>query len=235
MHRDTWRNRLREPVETALVPLRAVWSVANNHGWLGQPLIGNQPHLGPAALAKWREILSTSRIYLEYGSGGSTVEAVQSVDLVVSVETDQRFLTFVQRKANSVGAFHPIHVDVGWISKWGRPLVTWRSETRLRRWREYPQAPWALFDRLGVHPDFIFVDGRFRVACVLESFMRLPDHVDCRFMMDDFQGRGNMYGPVLEFAETVESQDRAISFYRCRHFDREKCGVILERHYSDHR
>jgi hypothetical protein len=209
--------------------------MANSRGWFGEPRIGDQPHLAPAALAKWREFISDSQVYLEYGSGGSTIEAVQHVDTVVSVETDRRFLDAVVEKARSVGAFHPTHVDIGWTAKWGSPLVTWRSAARTKRWREYPRAPWAMLDHLGVQPDFIFVDGRFRVACVLESFLRLPVRSDCNFMMDDFKGRGGMYGPVLDFAEAVDVHDQAISFRKSREFDQEECRVALKRHFSDHR
>src|SRR5262245_24851185 len=111
----------------------------------------------------------------------------------------------------------------------------WRSEARVHRWREYPSAPWRMLERLGDMPDFVFVDGRFRVASVLESFMRLSDGAECQFMLDDFRGRGGTYGPVVQFAENITVHDRAIAFRRQSSFDRERCRSMLEKYYADPR
>jgi hypothetical protein len=92
-----------------------------------------------------------------------------------------------------------------------------------------------MLERVGGVPDFICVDGRFRVASVLESFMRLSDDAECQFMLDDFRGRGGMYGPVLQFAENIMVHDRAITFRRQSSFDREKCRSVLEKYYADPR
>jgi hypothetical protein len=218
-------------VRLAISPATAAWAAANRFGWLAEPPIGNSPHLGPVAINRWRKAIAETDVYLEYGSGGSTVEAIQSVEHVISVETDGMFLAAVKSKiaetANAVASFYPLHVDIGWTEKWGRPPFPWPSSGRLARWRRYTQAPWLVLEELKLVPNFIFIDGRFRAASVLESFLRLPDNSECLLMLDDFAGRTSHYGGILKFATEVEQADRAIVFQRDPKFDREECAKLL--------
>jgi hypothetical protein len=182
------------------------------------------------ALERWRRAISRTTVYLEYGSGGSTIEALQGAMHVYSVESDKLFLDLVARQAGTAvakGSFHPVHVDHGWTTKWGRPLFTWRTAERLDRWGKYTAAPWALIEQAGLVPDFIFVDGRFRVASVLESLLRLPQGADCLFMLDDFRQRSNAYSAVLRFATDVERCGRALVFRRRPDFNACECAKIL--------
>ncbi|HXG80991.1 MAG TPA: hypothetical protein VNJ05_04245 [Sphingomicrobium sp.] len=213
--------------------------MADRLGLHGEPMVGNSPHLDEGALAGWRELVSRSSVYLEYGSGGSTVEAAKSVDHLISVESDPRYLAAVERRvASAAGAtatFHPLHADIGITTAWGRPLVERKSAARLGRWRRYSEAPWPLFERLGLVPDFIFVDGRFRVACVFESFLRLPADAECRFMLDDYEPRKDEYGAILAFAAEVKAAGRALTFRRAADFDREGCARLLRHFQADPR
>ena len=231
-----WRTRYRKPLDVLRFPFRFAWAAANQLGWLGKPRMGSSPHLNPDALARWREAVGGSRVYLEYGAGGSSVEAAQSAAHVVSVETNRRYLAAVEARVAQVpgrGAFHPVYVDIGWTAPWGRPLVTWNVEARAARWRHYPAAPWVLLEKFQLVPDFIFIDGRFRAASALESFLRLPPEAECLFMLDDFDGRTGAYGRVLEFASAIEEFDRTITFRRKPDFDGDACAQLLERLYRD--
>ena len=227
---------LRSAARTVLFPARALWAIRNRFGLI-KFAVGTSPHLDNLALAKWREAISKSRIYLEYGSGGSTIEAAKSVDQVVSVETDGRFLAAVERAIAETPAasaeLRPMHINIGLTEMWGRPLAGLRTASRLARWRRYPSAPWEYFERTGLRPDFIFVDGRFRVASILESILRLPPGSDCQIMLDDFDRRKDRYGAVLEFADQLEFAGRAIIFRKKRDFDREKCVRLLHRFQAD--
>jgi hypothetical protein len=107
---------------------------------------------------------------------------------------------------------------------WGR---------RLRQWREYTAAPWISLERLSLEPDFVFVDGRFRAASVLESLLRLPREANCIFMLDDFEGRQDHYGVILPFAADVERTGRALVFRRSPELDRKDCTQALVRAQRD--
>ena len=220
-----------------LFPVRAGWALANRAELLPRPQVGSLPHLDPEALRRWRIAIAETNVYLEYGSGGSTVAASATASHVVSVESDQRFLAAVEGKVRgsveSRAALHPIYVDIGWTEKWGRPLFTWPTRATLAKWRRYPSAPWDLLDKLQMVPEFIFVDGRFRTASVLESFRRLPANSDCLFMLDDFEQRQETYRAILAFANNVERAGRAILFRRNRDFDAVECSRLLTVAQSD--
>ena len=215
------------------------WTIAELTGLHGDPMIGASPHLDEGALEGWRELVKGSSVYLEYGSGGSTVEAAKSVDQLISVESDRRYLSAVERRVASVdgstASFHPVHADIGVTTAWGRPLLTRKSNSRLQRWRGYSEAPWPLLDQLGLVPDFIFVDGRFRVACILESFLRLPRGAECRFMLDDFELRRDEYDGFLPFATDVTPAGRALTFRRAPDIDRTACERLLRQFQADPR
>ena len=228
--------RWRGPIRAALLPARAGWAVMNRAGWLAEPPVGAEPHLHPLAREHWRAAIAEARVYLEYGAGGSTVEAVRTVPHVISVETDRRYLATVERRVATspkAGEWHPLSVDIGLTSQWGQPVLDWPTQARVSRWRRYPSAPWETLGTLGLVPDFVFIDGRFRAASVLESFVRLPDGAACRFLLDDFQDRAAAYSVVLEFADDVEQLGDAIAFRRKKNFDRAACLQALEQAYAD--
>ena len=220
----------------ALFIANARWTVADRTGLHGEPVIGATPYL-KGALGRWREEVAKAEVYLEYGSGGSTVEAVRSAAHVVTVESDRHYLSAVERRVASFGggsaSFHPIHGDIGLTTAWGYPLFNRKSPARLERWRRYTSAPWDLLDNLGLVPDFILVDGRFRPACVLQSFLRLPPDSDCLFMVDDFKRRSSRYGAFLKYATEVEYADEALFFRRSPKFDRHDCERLLSERLTD--
>ena len=110
-----------------ILPFSAAWAVGNRFNLIPEAPVGTSPFLDPEALRRWRQIISEANVYLEYGSGGSTFEATQSVPLVISTETDRRYLSTVELKISasnsSTASFHPIHVDIGWTERWAAPSV----------------------------------------------------------------------------------------------------------------
>ena len=70
----------------------------------------------------------------------------------------------------------------------------------MRRWEEYARAPWRYFRTIGQQPDLILVDGRFRVACVLESLLSLSPLSETQILLDDYVGRPE-YGVVEQYAD----------------------------------
>ena len=148
--------------------------------------VGDTPHMAKCSIDTMGEILARGGVYLEYGAGGSTIFALKSqVAEVVSVKSDKRFLATVMRKAAECSKkFTPLYVDIGPTKEWGMPTNLSFNES----WKRYPQVPWRYFQSNGILPDVILVDGRFRVACVLESLINLGDH-ECVFLIDDYFDR----------------------------------------------
>jgi hypothetical protein len=176
-------------------------------------------------------------VYLEFGSGGSTVEAVQATRQVISVENDRRFLSAVERKVRDLGplraSFHPVFVNTGWTEKWGRPPLPLASKNRLARWRKYSSTPWQKLEQLQLVPDFIFIDGRFRAASVLESLLRLPAGAECIFMLDDFTRRRAHYERVLPFTSDAQVIGRSLVFRQDRNLNVQACKTALSRAQAD--
>lgn len=124
-------------------------------------------------------------VILEYGSGGSTLVAAQSATKAVfSVESDRDWCGMMRKWFDENPPAVPVtihHGNIGPTQKWGRPLNTEKAGI----WSGYPLSIW---DQAGfIHPDVVLVDGRFRLACLLTTLLRITRPV--RVLCDDYLGR----------------------------------------------
>ena len=115
--------------------------------------------------ALFQDVLRSSRVYFEFGAGGSTGVAATTKNLVsvTSVDSDARFVASVRdaRLGTRVRAYW---ANVGPVRMWGTPDP--KLETSCRGlYPNYAESYAALRDN---GTDVVFVDGRFRVSCVLE-------------------------------------------------------------------
>jgi protein O-GlcNAc transferase len=114
--------------------------------------------------------------YFEFGCGGSTKFAAafgpknmkitsvdSSLEWINKVKQDERCVAKISRNELQID-----HVDIGPIGAWGRPLQT--VEESKGAWYLYSQA----ITLAGEKYDVVLVDGRFRVACVLNTFLVNP-------------------------------------------------------------
>lgn len=142
-----------------------------------------RPHLDEET-AEWLERqLRKTQLYLEFGSGGSTLLANQLSVPSISVESDRFYARAVRR-----GLAHPdiarIQVPrMGITVEWGMALFFRRSKG--------PRYIAAGFEGLGDRfPDLVFIDGRYRVACALESARRAHlSGATASLLFDDYEGR----------------------------------------------
>ncbi len=198
--------------------------------------VPTEPHFDPESTRYFREQLAKARNYLEYGSGGSTVLANKMVTNLVSVDSDASFLAEVRRKLeeNDHRAMTKlIHVNIGLTHHWGMPVFTKPTRRRVRRWEEYAKAPWRYFRTIAQQPDLILVDGRFRVACVLESLLGLSPLSETQILVDDYVGRPE-YGVVEQYAD-VELVGRMAVLRPRRLLDRIQVRRLARLYCADHR
>lgn len=82
----------------------------------------------------------------------------------------------------------------------------------MAKWSRYPSAPWSIVGELGlVTPNFVLVDGRFRVASALASLRATAGDDQARIMVDDYTIRPEYW--VLEaLGEVVEVRGHAAIF-----------------------
>lgn len=113
------------------------------------------------------DYIKKAKNYLEFGSGGSTFLAVLNSDCIInSVESDKKWIDYItsyQCIRNAVlERLHFEYVNIGEVGAWGIPLDLSLDFTAYSS---------SIYQK--VKPDLVFVDGRFRVACILNSILNV--------------------------------------------------------------
>lgn len=177
--------------------------------------------------------LSKSNCYLEFGSGYSTVLASKNPDIsIVSLESDQEYLNFLQEKIRSQGinlsniAF--VHLDIGPTKEWGWPSNTLSTS-------DFPNYTVGAMSKLNLKeftPDLILIDGRFRVASFLWCLLMFPKAV---ILFDDYLER-DYYHVVEEVLRPKKKIGRIAIFKTPNRVSRKKTlkalKLILEYSYE---
>lgn len=129
------------------------------------------PHMSELETERFVELLQVSKCYLEYGSGMSTLKAVElDIPKIFSVESSQLWIDGIKSKIEDMeydGNCILIKTDIGPVGKWGTPSFDFK-------WKNYWQYPLAIWDYIkndDASPDLILIDGRFRIACFLACFL----------------------------------------------------------------
>ena len=143
------------------------------------------------ASADWlAERLKATKLYLEFGSGGSTLLANRLGVPSVTVESDRYYAAAVRKVLPSPEKALILTPPMGITGEWGMPVFG-----KERKGPRYVQAPFDEFQ--DGFPDLIFVDGRYRVACVLESARQaIRAHRTATVLIDDYERRPHYH--VLE-------------------------------------
>lgn len=198
----------------------------------GAPEIPDAPHLPPSSRERLEALLGGADCYLEYGTGGSTMLAARvGVPLSYCVESDAAWLTAVEHRLRAVehrGRVVLLHADIGPTGEWGFPLATPPGTAAA----DYALDAWRRMREDGVTPDFVLVDGRYRVACCLASLLHARPGTPILF--DDYLDRPH-YEVVEEVVAPLRSHDRLMEFVVPETLDREKAWRLLARYAGDAR
>jgi hypothetical protein len=195
------------------------------------------PGFDTESAAYFRSQLGSTRHYLEFGCGASTILASKMVNNLVSVESDPALLAQVRRQLphddSPRAVTKLIHANIGWTDRWGMPAFRRPTPRRVRKWERYAKAPWRYFRSLGREPDLILVNGRFRVACILQSLLSLSPASHCQILCDDYVERTH-YHAVELFADLTVVGRMAVLRPR-RALDRIQVRRLLKEHFADPR
>jgi hypothetical protein len=154
--------------------------------------------------------------YLEFGSGGSTILALQKgVAKCNSVESSVDWINKLReqsviRDAEQCGRLSFHHADIGPTGNWGMPV----DRSGLNRWPQYFLRIWGLLDQ---NPDLILIDGRFRAACGLCAL--ISSRESTRILIHDFytpEPQRDNYRRLLEFADVAERANNLVRLTRKR-------------------
>jgi len=173
------------------------------------PEIPSEPFMPKPVADRLVELMLQANCYLEYGTGGTTVKAVNlEIPTIFAVESDALWLEAIRYKIGqfvSTSECHLIQVEIGPTGEWGYPT----SEAHWRSYQRYALDVWGGCQVKNVAPDLILIDGRFRVACFLASI--LFGKPGCRILIDDYLTRPH-YADVEQFVVPARIIDRAAEF-----------------------
>ncbi len=158
-----------------------------------------EPHLSKNDKAMFYKYLNKSKVYFEYGSGGSTYQASirNNISKIYSVESDKEWHNKMKKIiTNDKTQFIYNEMDVK-PNTWGNPgpksthsqHINYSNHIRNIRKEEQQNI------------DLVFIDGRFRVACCLKCFDVIQN--ECLIAFDDFLDRPH-YHIVLLYYDIIE-------------------------------
>lgn len=173
------------------------------------------PHMTAAETMTFQKYLSNCVNYFEYGSGGSTYMAagLDNIENMCTVEADETWINEMQmtseevqnRMKNNTIQFYVVDINCD-ASFWSYP----KDESKKDEWCKYPGALKDYIQTYQLYPDFILVDGRFRVACVVKVLMELYNRQPI-IAIHDYADR-ECYQFVQEFMDILEQVDSLIVF-----------------------
>ena len=158
-----------------------------------------EPWLGVNDKIMFYKYLNKTTNYFEYGSGGSTYQANirNNIKKIYSVESDKDWHNIIRNNI-SLNKVTYIYNDLNTLpNTWGEPGPDCTSEQKIN----YSNHIKNLTQKEQESIDFIFIDGRFRVACCLKTFDVI--NTNCFIGFDDFFGR-KQYHLVLDYFDIVE-------------------------------
>ena len=173
------------------------------------------PHMTPEETMTFNKYLLHSTNYFEYGSGGSTYMAagLPNIKHMCTVEADETWIDEMKmtsdevkhRMENNTIQFYVIDINCD-STFWSYP----KDVSKKDEWSKYPSALTNYIRTHGMYPDFILVDGRFRVACVVKVLMELHDSQPI-IAIHDYADR-ECYHVVEEFMDVLEQVDSLVVF-----------------------
>lgn len=151
----------------------------------------NAPAMTDAEQQLFLRHLKQSKRYFEFGSGGSTVWAVEQGLTVNGVESDPTWVNALQEKLGEPCQVEV--VDIGPTGDWGYPLEMAHSD-------KFPRYSQAILEHDQPF-DLILIDGRFRVACTMAAIQHIAKYQtqdSTLIFIHDFWNRPQ-YHCVLDF------------------------------------
>jgi len=151
------------------------------------------------------ELIKSSKYYLEFGMGGSTLRALlNSKAKVHTVESSMDWIKFMQRykviKKEENRRLFIYHVNIGPTSELGYPIS---KEFK----KFFPNYSSFVFKKLNSEKlDLVLIDGRFRVACTLQVILNCYNNSNLIILFHDFWKRKKYYS-VLNFLDVIEKVD----------------------------
>lgn len=188
------------------------------------PIALARPSMRPREIALLTSLLRRTKHMVEFGAGGSTTLSLKlGVSHLLSVESDEEWISRIladdaAARAHEDGRLKLLRADIGPIGFLGGP----GKGSDRSKWPSYSRTPWAHLD--GHALDLILIDGRFRVACILDSLLRVDRRT--ALAVHDFWNRP-AYHAVLPFLDEIDRCESLGVFRVKRELDRTAAEALL--------
>jgi hypothetical protein len=158
-----------------------------------------KPHLEVNDEKMFYKYLDKSKVYFEYGSGGSTFQASirKNINKIYSVESDKEWQNKLEQIIQSGNVTYFFNEMDTRPNTWGYP----GANSNTLQHKNYSDHIRNISKEEQENIDLVFIDGRFRVACCLKCFDVINS--ECFIAFDDFLNRKE-YHIVLNFYNIIE-------------------------------
>lgn len=198
------------------------------------PPVGRRPAFDPETEKWFRHRIGSTKSYLEYGAGASTLLLADAQIPAISIESDSSYANAVRMALPDHNLSKIVAIDIGRTEDWGSPLWTFKTVGALQRWKAYPEAGPAVIKDSGRFPDLVLIDGRFRVACCLCVVKAaIEQQQNTQILFDDYELRPQ-YKVVENILGRPEVVGRSALFHiKPEEISLKKIQVLLNSAYSD--
>lgn len=162
--------------------------------------------------------------YLEFGSGGSTFLALMSgCKKIVSVESDNNWIdnlktfSLIQQGLDEKRLYFE-YINTGKTGEWGVPVEESQKEL-------FPDYSKEVFEKFENDYGLVFIDGRFRVACVLQTILNCRK--DVKIVMHDYNNRPE-YHYILKYLNIDYTIDTMAQFSIKNNIDKNDVLISYE-------
>lgn len=136
----------------------------------------------------FKKYIQNSKGYIEFGLGGSTISSlINSQTIIHSVDTNDSWINFMKEykiiQDNLDKRLHIYKVDIGPTKSWGYPI----DDSRKDSYKIFSSKIFSEVDLTLI--DTILVDGRFRIACTLNTVLNFHDLKEVNILIHDYSLR----------------------------------------------
>ena len=137
----------------------------------------------------FKKKLKNSKHYFEYGAGSSTLYADMNEKKFTSIELDKSFFFMIKERLKKKNIFF---INLGPVGEFSYPLF--KNKKKIL---SYVNSINPYFNKK-IYPDFILIDGRFRVACCLNLLLIMnKKKIKSTILIDDYKKRDHY--KILKF------------------------------------
>ena len=168
-----------------------------------------EPMLPPLEKALYYKYLDKATNYLEYGSGGSTYNAMlrNNIKKIVSVESDKAWYDKILNMINISNMINSNKLIYKYIELNAEPNnYGYPNNVSFNIMKSYPSV---IEEYNNINFDLILIDGRFRVACALICFKYINNN--SIVIVDDIIGRPH-YNIIYNYFDKIEEAGRMVVF-----------------------